>query len=252
MLAFERQDLIIKKIAKDKKVLVSELSQEFTVSEETIRRDLDKLEEDGVLKRTHGGAILNENTNLDLPYVTRNTLNKKAKLDIAKKVANIIPNNASIMCDASSTVFETINYLQNSIEDLTVITNSIDILSTFVNTDMDLIATGGMLRKKSQSMVGKVSEESLKNYNADFGIFSCKSLSFDNGVMDSNELESNIKKIMSDRVGKIIIVVDSTKFDTKAFINVFPAQKIDYLITDQEPSKEWKDFCLEQNISLIY
>lgn len=252
MLAFERQDLIIKKIAQNKKVLVAELSKEFNVSEETIRRDLDKLEKDGMLTRTHGGAILNENTNLDLPYITRNTLNKKSKLSIAKKVSSIVPENASIMCDASSTVFETINYLQNKNKNLTVITNSIDILYTFISTEMQLISTGGTLRKRSQSMIGKTAEKSLENYNADYGIFSCRSLSIENGVMDSNEEEATIKSVMSERVEEIILVVDATKFDTNAFINVFPINKISYLVTDYEPNQEWIDICEEYDIKLIY
>jgi DeoR/GlpR family transcriptional regulator of sugar metabolism len=232
--------------------LVSKLSEKFNVSEETIRRDLDKLESDGVLTRTHGGAILNEQTNLDLPYITRNTINRNLKLNIAEKVAGIIPENASIICDSSSTVFETINHLQNEVVNLTVITNSIDILHSFVNTSIELISTGGVLRKRSQSMIGKVAENSLNYYNADFGIFSCKSLSIENGVMDSNEPESEIKNLMSERVDKIILLVDSTKFDTKSFINVFSISKIDFLITDKKPAQKWIDACAEQNIKLIY
>ncbi|MDE1549787.1 DeoR/GlpR family DNA-binding transcription regulator [Jeotgalibaca caeni] len=252
MLAFERREAITKKIMQEKKILVSDLSIRFEVSEETIRRDLEKLEKEGILTRTHGGATLLSQTNQDIPYITRNTLNRDRKAIIAQKVLEIVPDHATLMVDASSTVFEAIDAMKNVKENLTVITNSIDVLYSFLNSDLQLISTGGTLRKPSQSMVGVSAELTLNRYNVDFGMFSCRSLSLQSGIMDSNEPESEIKKAMSNRSSKVIMLVDSTKFDTESFINVFSLDEIDYLITDEEPPQVWIDTCLEKNIELIY
>ncbi len=252
MLAFERREAITKKIERDKKVLVSDLSNQFGVSEETIRRDLEKLEKEGIVNRTHGGATINKKNSPEIPYITRDSLNKDLKDKIAKKVSDIIPDNATLMVDASSTVFEALNTLKGLKKNLSVITNSIDILSSFLNSDLQLVATGGTMRKNSQSMVGPTTEMTLKRYNVDFGIFSCRGLSLDNGVMDSNEPESQVKKAMSERSTKIIMLVDSTKFDTESFINVFSLDEIDYLVTDKKPPQAWIDICKEKYIHLIY
>lgn len=252
MLAFERRDAITQKIMQEKKILVSALSKKFGVSEETIRRDLEKLEKEGILTRTHGGATLNTQTSQDIPYLTRNTLNKDLKSQIAVKILDIIPDNATLMVDSSSTVFEAIDSIKDVHQNVTVITNSIEILHSFHTSDLQLISTGGTLRKHSQALVGVSAELTLNRYNVDFGVFSCKSLSLKNGVMDSNEPESEIKKVMKSRATKVILLVDSTKFDTEAFINVFSLQELDYLVTDKEPSQEWLDLCTENDVTLIY
>lgn len=252
MLAFERRDAITKKIMQDKKILVSDLSSRFNVSEETIRRDLEKLEKEGILTRTHGGATLNQQMNQDIPYVTRNTLNRDMKQHIAQKVLDIIPDHATLMVDSSSTVYEAIDMMKEVRENLTVITNSLDILYSFLSSDLQLISTGGSLRKHSRSLVGVSAELTLNRYNVDYGIFSCRSLSLSSGVMDSNEPESEIKKKMSNRSAQIILLVDSTKFDTESFINVFSLDELDYLVTDKKPPQVWIDACEEKEITLIY
>lgn len=252
MLAFERRDAITNKITREKKILVSELSILFNVSEETIRRDLEKLEKEGLLTRTHGGATLNSQTSQDIPYITRNTLNKDLKTTIAQKILSIIPDNATLMVDSSSTVFEAMDTLKHLRNNITIITNSLEILYTFKNSEFQLISTGGNIRKQSQAMVGSSAESILNRYNVDFGVFSCKGLSLTSGVMDSNEPEAEIKKIMGSRAKKIILLVDSSKFDVPAFVNVFTLEEIDYLITDKKPSQEWIAICEEKNITLIY
>lgn len=252
MLAFERRDNIMLKVKQDKKILVSELSKEFDVSEETIRRDLEKLEKDGAITRTHGGATLNSQTSQDIPYQTRNALNKDLKMNIAKKVASLIQENSTLMVDTSSTVFETINNLKDLDRTITVITNSIDILYYFQSSSLTLISTGGSLRKHSHSLVGTTAEQTLNRYNVDFSIFSCKGLSLKNGIMDSNEPETEIKRTMKERANKVILLVDSTKIDNEAFINVFSIDEIDYLVTDKKPRQEWIDICEDKDITLIY
>ena len=103
MLAIERKNAILEKLQKEQRVLVAELSQEYSVTEETIRRDLDKLEKEGFVKKTYGGAVLNENTNIEMPLRIREKTNRKEKQMIAKLVASMIEDGDSIILDSSST-----------------------------------------------------------------------------------------------------------------------------------------------------
>ena len=103
MLAIERRNLILEKLQEDKKVVVSELSQAYDVSEETIRRDLEKLEKDGFAIKTYGGAVINESNNMELPFVVRKNTNVPGKQKIAELIADTIKDGDQIMLDASST-----------------------------------------------------------------------------------------------------------------------------------------------------
>lgn len=112
MLGIERRQRIIELMQQDKKVYVSNLSQLFEVTEETVRRDLEKLENEGLLTRTYGGAIANQNPLEDLPFQTRTSMNHEFKQNIAAKATILINDNDTIMVDASTTCLELIQNLQ--------------------------------------------------------------------------------------------------------------------------------------------
>ena len=103
MLALERRNLILEKLQDEKRVVVSELSQLYSVSEETIRRDLEKLEQDGFATKSYGGAVLNENVGIDMPLNIRSKKNVAAKQKMAEIAASLIHDGDHIMLDASST-----------------------------------------------------------------------------------------------------------------------------------------------------
>ena len=127
MLAIERRNEILEKLQTDRRVVVSELSQIYEVSEETIRRDLDKLVNDGYAIKSYGGAVINENMNIDLPFNIRKNRNVIGKQRIAELVAKIVQDGDSIMLDASSTAV----YIAKGLKDkknLTLITNSMEIV----------------------------------------------------------------------------------------------------------------------------
>lgn len=252
MLAFERREGILKELYKSKKVFVSKLAGEFDVTEETIRRDLEKMEKEGILTRSYGGASLNTHTNEDLPYQTRNTINIHEKQEIAQKITQIINDGETLMTDSGTTVFEALRELSRYKEDLTVITNSVIALQEFGQSKLNIISTGGGLRKNSSSLVGSITKESIKRYNVDVAIFSCKGISMEHGITDSNEPESDIKNYMHHQANKVILLVDHTKFDEVAFVKLFEFGKIDYLVTDKKPSDGWLDFLEDCNIEVVY
>lgn len=251
MLGIERRQLIAEIIQTDKRVLVADLSKKFEVTEETIRRDLEKLEKEGLVTRTYGGAILNQHTNIDLPFAERVDMNLQMKQKVAQKALNYISDHDSLFVDSSSTCFELIKLLNNK-QQVTVITNSVKALNEISSDKLKMISTGGSLRPYSLSLVGSIPQETVKKFNADFAILSCKGIDISKGIMDSNEMDAEVKKVMVQQAGKTMMLVDHTKFDNIAFISFLPFQQIDYLVTDQKPSDDWIKFLHELNVTVIY
>ena len=128
MLAIERRNEILEKLQKEKRVVVGELSKIYGVSEETIRRDLEKLENDGYVIKSYGGAVLNENVNIDMPFNVRKNTNVVGKQRIAEIVKSMVKDGERLMLDSSSTAVFIAKALKEERRNLTVITNSIEII----------------------------------------------------------------------------------------------------------------------------
>ncbi|AZV58929.1 DeoR/GlpR family DNA-binding transcription regulator [Clostridium sp. AWRP] len=252
MLAIERKQKIKEIIMNEKKIYVNNLSKLFEVTEETIRRDLEKLEQEGIVTRTYGGAILNrEQTNDDQPFLKRATRNLDAKQKLALKALPFIKEKSTIMADSSSTVLELLK-LCKGIKDITVMTNSIEILNSLSRSSVHVISTGGIFNYNSMSLTGSISKDVIKKYNVDLAFISCKGLDKNKGITDSNESEVELKRAMASQSSKVFLLVDSSKFTKVAFIHLFDFNNIDYIVTDNSPSQDWIDFLHKHNIELIF
>lgn len=176
MLAIERRNAILEKLQVERRVVVSELSQLYNVSEETIRRDLEKLENDGYVIKSYGGAVLNENTNVDLPFNVRKNRNVLGKQKIAAIVSEMVHDGENIMLDASSTAVAIAKALKNK-KDLTVITNSLEIALELIDVSgCNVISTGGLATGSSFALVGSVTDKTIRSYYVDKAIISSKGI----------------------------------------------------------------------------
>lgn len=251
MLAIERKNEILAILQKEQRVLVAELSQKYNVTEETIRRDLEKLEKEGFVKKTYGGAVLNNNTNVDLPLRIREKTNKKEKQIIAKIVSELVEEGETIMLDSSSTSLMVAKNLKQ-IKKLTVITNSVEVLIELSgNKGINVISTGGMLRDASLSLVGKTAERTLMNFNVDKAIISCKGVDLDKGITESNEDEAEIKNVMRSCAKTTILAIDNSKFDNVSFIKVHDLKKNDVLVTDRLVPDKWMQYFEDKGVQII-
>ncbi len=251
MLAAERRNQILNKVHEEKKVLVGQLSREFEVSEETIRRDLEKLEEEGHVVKSYGGAILNENSLTELPFNLRRQVNPGAKQKIAELVNRVISENDHIFLDASTTsVFIAKNIKQK--EHLTVITNSIEnLLELSSVSGWDIISTGGLLKGGTMSLYGWKTAEAFGAYHADKVFLSCKGITMDKGITDGNDEAAGIKQAMIASAEKVYLAVDHSKFDKTAFSQICHFGKIDAVITNRKPETRWCEFFSGNGIELI-
>lgn len=252
MLAMERRGEILAKLTKDGKVIVAELARDFDVTEETIRRDLEKLDREGLVAKTYGGAVAKHTSTVDLPYNVREGVNVSQKQKIAQKVSELIRDGERLMLDSSSTALYVLKQLKDK-QNLTIITNSVKILIELADrSDWTVLSTGGVLKKGALSLNGSSAEKMIRSYHVDTAICSCKGIDMALGVTDSNENDCLIKQAMIACAERRILALDAEKMDKKSFVKVCDFEDVDILVTDSEPQEKWRGFCREQNIELIY
>lgn len=251
MLAVERKNLILEKLQENKKVVVSELSEIFEVSEETIRRDLDKLEKEGLCTKSYGGAVLRESISIDMPFSVRQKKNMEGKKVIAKILAGVINAGDHIFLDPSTTAMAIMDEVRD--KRLTIITNSIELLlEAAEDNEWTVLSTGGKLNKKYMALVGPHAVSSISTMNADKVILSCKGLDYERGLTDANELFSQVKQNMIRSASMKILAVDYTKFDNVAFSHICDITDIDMVVTDRKPEDSWLKYFQEKGIECRY
>ena len=251
MLALERRNIIIERLNTDGKVVVATLSQEFGVTEETIRRDIEKLSNEGLAVKTYGGAVSNAmQTNAELPYNIRKKSNIDLKQKIAETVASMIKDGDRIMLDASSTAIYVARQIKSK-KNITVITNSVEILFELADkTGWTILSTGGSLREGAFSLFGSAAEKMIRDHYVDYAICSAKGIDSRMGISDSNEKDAEMKKAIFNAASTRILALDSTKFDKISFIKVCDLKEIDVIVTDKDPGETWKKRFNENGVTL--
>ena len=252
MLAIERRNAILSKLYLDGMVIVSQLSEEFDVTEETIRRDLEKLDKDGLAQKTYGGAVLVQNFSTDLPHSVRKKANVEAKQKISEKISAMFHDGDCIMIDASSTALMLLNYIKN-LRNITLVTNSVEALIELSDKeDWNIFSTGGKLKRGSLSLVGPSAEKTIRDFHVDYAVCSSKGIDIGRGITDSNEKDSEMKQSIFESAETKILVVDSSKFDKISLIKVCDITGVDIIATEVEPSANWVEYLKSKNVDLIY
>lgn len=251
MLPRERLEIIKQIAISDGKVYVTKLSKELSVTKETIRKDLEKLEKEGIVIRDYGGAIVNFEI-IDKEKTT-NTFecNIENNKYIAEKVLDFICKGSTIAADYSLTALEALKLIKNR-KDITVLTNSILALQELSGSELNLISTGGNVNHKLLSFQGAITQNIIKKYNVDIAIVDCKGMDISRGIFDSNEIEAEIKKTMVRQADKVILLVDHTKYNKTSLVKLFNYEEIDYIITDIKPEFEWLSLLDSYNVKIIY
>ncbi len=235
MLSFERQKQIQVILEQKKSATVDYLCRQTYSSPATIRRDLKQLEEEGLLIRVRGGAVIVEGGNHDTPYLFRLNQNADAKKKIASLALQHIKNGNTLFMDSSSTV-ATLAAMLGSFRDLTVVTNGIAILNELnENTSAKIISCGGVIRNHT-TITGSHVTDMLENYYADLLFLSCGGIHPEAGVTEADEEHAFIKNEMIKHAKKVILLCDSSKFDKTYFCRICDWNAIDVLITDKKPN----------------
>ncbi len=237
MILIQRRKAIKDMFLREKAVKVSDLAKKFGVSEETIRRDLTQLEEEGLVERNYGGAILVEELQAAMgaiPPVNQRKLHLFEEKDaIGKKAAEFVKEGQIVIFDAGSTTWCITQYLQY-LENLTVVTNSVDIAESMSQYEgTSIFVLGGKLIKKSMSLVGPQAELELRKYNADIVFLGTSGISLNKGFTSSDIYEAEIKRAMVSAARHVVVVADHSKFTRQGLISFAHFDEVDALVTSQ-------------------
>jgi DeoR/GlpR family transcriptional regulator of sugar metabolism len=236
MLAELRQRQIMKEVLSAGGVRVRQLARSFRVTEETIRRDLEKLEKEGVLTRIHGGALAKEDPR-QVPYIEREGEHILEKNDMAAAALQEIREGDTLFLDASSTAFQVARHLPDI--PLTVFTNSLMAMTELCDhVNVEVISTGGTLDKLSLAYVGPLAERMATSCQMGKAFLSCKGVDLVHGLSEASSLHASIKKCMIDMADKVYLMVDHSKFTVKSVFYFAQVTEIDVMITDRDAPKE--------------
>lgn len=229
----EREKEILKLLLANKKVTVNELSEKLYTSASSVRRDLSRLEKQQLLKRTHGGAEILEDSisSLKIPFVMRELEQSDAKLLIAKKAIGLVNDYDVIFMDASSSAYTLIPYLASK-NHLTVITNGIKTLAKLGEYGIKAISTGGELLPSCSALVGEEAFRTIADFNANIAFFSCRGLSPSGMLTDFSDSENHVRSRMLAHSEKTYLLCAGEKFNKSYFHNLCSYKDITGIISD--------------------
>lgn len=249
LLAGERHLEILKRIQDRGGIRVASLAKELSVTEETIRRDLERLDTEGKLRRIRGGALPLESDRRELPMSVREAVNLEKKRAIAAAAVRHVSEGDVIALDASSTARELARLLPD--RPVTVVSNSLSIASVLVNrSDIRLISTGGILDAPSMSFVGSLAEESLDRFHIKKLFFSCAGIDPARGLSVTADEHAGIKRRMMDSADRVYLLADSTKFNTSAVEFFAKLADVDVVITDAQMDPKLVDELRQQGVTV--
>jgi DeoR family transcriptional regulator of aga operon/DeoR family fructose operon transcriptional repressor len=247
----ERQDRIIELLETQKRVSVAALSERFGLSQATVRSDLGALLREGLIVRTHGGAILAESDGIEMSFRLRRQLHSAEKERIGAAAAAMIEDGEAIALDASTTALAIAVQIRDRRE-LTVVTNGIYIALALIDRPgVTVFMPGGFLRRDSVSMVGGDGRELIQSYHVQRGFFGAKGLTLREGLTDVNCDEVAIKRDMVRHAKQVIAVVDSSKWGRVGFVSFASVDEIATVITDAGAPHDMVDALEDAGIAVI-
>lgn len=241
MFASQRRDYIADQLNKHHQVTVKQLSVELGISEGTLRTDLRIMEEEGLLERTHGGAVPSRNrrNTAALPYASRSELNHAEKAAIGRAAAGLVSKGQCIMLDASSTALELARQLVD-MDYLTVVTNGLEsAMELNRNPKINVILIGGILRPASRTIEGLLGRSILQDIHADLFFTSAEGFTLKAGMTDFSPYEAELKKAMMANASAIVALLDHTKLGRQSIATSIHASDLHTLVTDAQANRSF-------------
>ncbi|MCA1753568.1 MAG: DeoR/GlpR family DNA-binding transcription regulator [Spirochaeta sp.] len=233
MLAAERAKYIHKRVQRDDAVSVEDLSQELDVSPITIRRDLERLEQEGRLRRTHGGAVRRDFLHAEEFYDSKLIRNHAAKEKMAQACADRIPEGATIILDAGTSTFEVARLLRSRI-DLTVVTFDLAIASELYRAGVRTVLTGGEIQNSTGALYGAGAERFVSDVSVDLAVLGVASISINGSLYTPTAEKAALKRAVMQSSRKKILLADESKFSRSSFWKICELHEFHTLITDHQ------------------
>jgi DeoR/GlpR family transcriptional regulator of sugar metabolism len=248
----ERRHTILIQLATQGKVQVQVLADLFQVSTETIRRDLDRLEKEGELRKVYGGAVRVRSGMIEAPFQKRAQLQLNEKQAIGVAAASLIEDGETVMLDNGTTTLEIMRQLRHRSQ-VTVITNSVPILTCALEEFAGkIIFTGGEVTPVVQASTGPIAHELLSQFKVNKAFISAGGVSLTDGITDYVLEEALISRKMMERAEEAILVADHTKFGRSTFAQIAPINQISMVITDSGCPTEWVEALQQMEIEMVH
>ncbi|MEN1967883.1 DeoR/GlpR family DNA-binding transcription regulator [Lentibacillus sp. N15] len=234
MLPLERQKGLLQFLKQNHASTVSELASHFQVHEATIRRDLTTLEKKGLMKRTYGGVMLEEEVHSEPSFQERESVQYDEKMRIGRRAAELIENGDNIILDSGTTTLHIAKSILDK-QNLTVITNDINIAATLrFTSSIKVIVTGGVLFPESYMLNGMITDETLSTLNIQKSFIATPALHHEKGLTHFDEYLVSAKRGMISAAKQVIVVADHTKIGRISLHSVASTENIDDLVIGHE------------------
>jgi DeoR/GlpR family transcriptional regulator of sugar metabolism len=231
VLAVERRLKVLERVAEDQAIEVSTLARDFQVSEMTIRRDLRRLERDGFVRRTYGGATTHLVRTFEVGALARTLHHAKEKRIIAKRAAELTVGVRAMFLGIGTTVENFARYLPVR-EDLMVITPSLAVASLLGTRNVRVIIAGGLVRQDELTCIGASAVEAVRRYNTDTAVIGAAGLSVRRGVTELDDRDADVIRGGLERTERILVIADGSKFGAVAMSTVAPIEQVSTIVTD--------------------
>lgn len=246
----ERQDRILALLNRQGELEVDSLSEQFSVSSQTIRKDLNQLCELGLARRIHGGVSLPASA-LNLSFGSREQLNAGVKHSMARALAARIPDGSTLMLGIGTSVAHLARALSHH-QRLRVLTNNLDVAGILCEQpDTEVLVIGGTLRHNDRDMVGEAVTRSLDQYRVDFGIIGAGGLDPDAGLLDFDPQEADVSRAILRNARQRVLLADLSKWSRSPMVKVAGFDSLDLMVCDRLPTTELGQFLQDLSIELI-
>ncbi|THB78623.1 MAG: DeoR/GlpR transcriptional regulator [Desulfobulbaceae bacterium] len=244
-----RQKKILAIAREQGKVAVEKLSSRFSVSAQTIRKDINTLCKNQFLQRVHGGAIVGSGIE-HLSYEARKVLAPEAKKAIGKKAAKLIPNNVSILLNIGTTTEEVAHALKRH-RGLLVISNNINAVEILRHSSgIDVVISGGLVRKSDGGLVGEAAVDFINQFKADYAVIGVSAIDVEGALLDYDYREVRVAKAIIANARQVVLVADELKFSRNASIRIGHLSQIDTLVTNTLPPENIQNICKTHEVNV--
>ena len=250
LFAAQRKQRVLEIIGQNQSVRVTDLCNMLQASPASVRRDLQDLQDAGLLTRTHGGAVSNSTAAFEPSLAEKEDRLRSEKMAIARVAVQLIHEGDTIMLDAGSTTLEIARLLKQR-QGVTVLTNALNIALELLSGSIEVTVTGGTLRQKTQSLVGPITENVLAGLHVDKLFLAANGLDLKKGLTTPNVIEAQSKRAMIDSAREVVVVADHSKFGCVTFSQICPFSKVHYLVTDTAAPVEFVKAVARSGIKVL-
>jgi DeoR family transcriptional regulator, glycerol-3-phosphate regulon repressor len=246
-----RQSDIIQAVRAQGPQTIEALAESFQVTLQTVRRDVTRLAEAGLLARFHGGVRLPESTTENIAYRQRQALAADEKRRIAQAIAQRVPNGCSLVMNVGTTI-EAVAHELLGHTDLRVITNNLNVAALLsTNRSCEVIVAGGVVRATDQAITGEATVDFIRQFKVDIGLIGISGIEADGTLRDFDYREVRVARTIIEQSRQVWLATDHTKFKRDAMVKLADISEIDTVFTDQTPPQKIQDLMSQHGVNCV-